>query len=77
MNTKQRRVLKIVVWVIGLMTLFPPVYHPVFEDRLASHGYELIFSEWGRVDADLLFMQFVAVGIIAYIAYLLYADRND
>ena len=73
-NIKQRRVLKIAAWVIVLMMLFPPVYYAPDEGIPGHHGWAVFFSDSGRVESLMLLVQFIAVGIIGYLAYLLYAD---
>jgi len=78
MNLRQKRILIAAAVVIAGMMLYPPFYYP--RDALsgvARHGYDwLLGSGLGRVEVDLLFAQFVAVGVIGRIAYLLCADEK-
>jgi hypothetical protein len=69
--------------VITVMMLYPPYYFPREPETSNSaavpvrHEYEWLFGGyWGRVDVDLLLVQFLAVGIVGGITFILCADKK-
>ena len=77
MNIRQRRVLQAVAVAVGAMMVYPPFFLARTPTAASSFFYEWIFrGGYARVDVELLFAQFVAVGVIGGICYLLAADRH-
>ena len=78
MNAKQRRVLIAVATVVVGMLLYPPHYYPRDSVRgWVTHAYDwLLGGGQGRVEVELLFAQWIAVGIVGAIAYLLSANKK-
>ena len=84
MNTHQRRILIAVATIIAGMMLYPPFYYPRYPETSSHsgtpvrHGYDWLLSDgWGRVEVDLLLVQFLVVGVIGLIAYVLCADKKQ
>ena len=78
MNTRQRRILIAVAIVIAGMMLYPPFYYPRDGNNAVRHGYDWLLGDgWGRVEVDLLLVQFLAVGVTGVIAYILSADKKS
>jgi len=84
MNVKQRRILIAIAVLIAGMMLYPPFYYP--REGASNgvgtpvrHGYDWLIngSEFGRVEVDLLLTQFLVVGVIGLIAYVLCADKKQ
>lgn len=75
MNTRQRRILiAVAVMIVGMM-LYPPFYYP--RPRV-SHGYDWLLGHGeGRIEVELLLVQFLVVGVIGAIAYVLCADKKQ
>ncbi|OGA16220.1 MAG: hypothetical protein A3H32_07590 [Betaproteobacteria bacterium RIFCSPLOWO2_02_FULL_63_19] len=75
----QRRIVIAVAILIVGMTLYPPYYYPrdpTLRDPV-GHGYDWLLSHGpGRVEVDLLLTQFLVVGIVGLIAYLLCAGKK-
>lgn len=74
MNIRQRRVLIAVAIAILAMLLYPPFYLAV--NRVSTYDWLFGFSQ-GRVNVELLFAQWIAVGIVGAIAYFLCADKKQ
>lgn len=72
MNENQRKTLIGAGAAVVVMLLFPPV-----AIRGVSFGYGFLFSRNGlaSVNTSLLLTQWIAVGIVASIAWLLFRDR--
>lgn len=80
MNTRQRRILIAVAVMIAGMMLYPPFYYPRDPGRgePVSHGYDWLLGHGtGRVEVELLLVQFLVVGVIGAIAYVLCADKKQ
>ena len=83
MNAKQRRVLIVVaICVVGMM-LYPPFYFPAQPEMSngpavpLTHDYHWLFGwDGGRVDVPLLLVQFLALGVVGAIAFVLCADKK-
>ena len=77
MNSRQRRILIVVAVAVVVMMLFPPFYFPREGATSVRHDYGwLLSSGYGRVEVELLVVQFLAVGVIGLIAYVLSATKN-
>lgn len=79
MNRRQRQILIVVAVIIAVMMLYPPYYftQDLPFGKVVRHRYDWLFSDGdGRIEGELLLAQFVAVGVIGYIAYLLAGDKN-
>ena len=83
MNTKQRVILIAVAVVIVAMLLYPPFYgvHNQRAEELGGGSYLGLYYSWlfdgtGRVETSLLFAQWIAVGVIGAIAFVLSADKK-
>lgn len=79
-NKKQRRTLISVAVVIAAMMMYPPFYFPREAETTyrqlipVRHEYGWLFGGYfGRVDVGLLLTQFLAVGVVGGIAYVLFA----
>lgn len=80
MNTRQRRILIAVAVMIAGMMLYPPFYYPRDPGRSepVSHGYDWLLGHGaGRIEVELLLVQFLVVGVIGAIAYVLCADKKQ
>lgn len=82
-NAWQRRVLIIVAVAITAMMSYPPYYFArdpetsVSRGTPASHAYGWLFGgHFGRVDVELLLAQFLAVGVVGAIAFVLCSDKK-
>jgi hypothetical protein len=83
-NVKQRRILIAVAAVVVVMMLYPPFNITISPGYLEAGGstyasyYYFLGSPPGngRVDVALLLAQWIAVGIVAAIAFLLSADKK-
>ena len=80
MNHRQRKLLIWVLWILYLMILFPPfcVHSPV---AVIDRGYGFIFfppEPPVAINVSQLFLQFVLVGGIGFIGWLLLSKgRGD
>ena len=79
MNIRKRYILITVAILFAAMMLYPPYYFLKEEFfRNVRHEYDwLINSGYGRVEVELLLAQFIAVGVIGRIAYILCADKKS
>ena len=72
MNKGQNGVLITVAILIAVMMLYPPFYYG------SELSYYWIFgSTSGRVEVGLLLTQFVTIGIVGAIIYVLCADKKE
>ena len=80
MNTRQKGVLVVVAILIVGMLLYPPFYQDVRTGSGAgttlSHYGSLFGDLMGRLDFWWLLAQWLAVGIVGAIVYVLMADKK-
>ena len=76
MNTRQRRILVAAAIIVVAMLLSPPVDRFIMGDHYLN--YRWLFDRWeGTIVVWLLLVQWFTVGIVAAIAYFVYADKKE
>lgn len=77
MTKGQRRALKVAVAVIVLMLLFPPFNMTGEKLAFRAMTYGFLFDPpiFSRVDVLLLLAQWIAVGLVAGVCYVLLSDK--
>lgn len=85
MNPVQRKLFKAAIWTVFATLLFPPFvfYHPQGGALGTAFGFLLsppehpIGSEWtGTVDVSLLLVEWLAVGIVLRILWVLFRTKE-
>ena len=75
MNTRQRNALIGTAILIIAAVLYPPFYFPYTEVGV-NHGHDWLFGFGpGRIEGLVLMSEFIAIGMIGAIAYLVFGDN--
>jgi len=79
MNEKQKKILKIVAFLIIGMLLFPP-FHTVWKGSEIPEGYSFIFYPprgGAIVDKEMLLIQLLVVSAVGGIAFIIRHDETQ
>jgi len=83
MNTNQKYVLALATIIMVLMLLYPPFQNVTGQYGTINNGYHFItYLPTGKgvmpatVNIGLLIMQWIVLGAVAFVAYLLLKDKS-